>query len=178
MVRVGGTPEGLVIPHPNLCMCSVCLRNSSAQWPTGAVLNTVRYHKQRCCCFCDFLLSVPHINPSAGFPRTGRVRVRIQFTREEHPDFPPFHLPVLSPEEAICDTLRADSESESSVPLLASLLSFLAHSGSSGGSRGGGEGRSLATGGVDGVLCDLLYSVNPAELPDWRLGPLLSGKPF
>lgn len=107
---------------------------------------------------------------SVGFPRAGNVQVSIHFTREENPDFPPFQLPVLSPEEAVCNGLWAESKTESNLPLLASLLAFVAHSGSS------REGRSPSGSGVDSLLCNLLHSVNPDELSDWRLGPLLSGK--
>jgi hypothetical protein len=86
----------------------------------------------------------------------------------ENASFPPFNLPVLSRVEAIFKGLQPENEMESSLPLAASLLAFLAHSERGGGGGGGGE--------YDLILCDLLRSTNPADLLDWRLGPLLSGK--
>ena len=98
------------------------------------------------------------------------MEVSIQFTREEKPQFPRFHLQVLSPLEAAAKLLGAEKW-EASLSVLSALLAFLAQS-----SERWGEGEREAYGDVDGVLCGLLHSVNPVDLVDWRLGPLLSGE--
>lgn len=103
-------------------------------------------------------------SPITAFKTAGNVEVGIQFTREENPLFPRFHLTVLSPLEVAAKVL-ASSRSEGGISVMSALLAYLVYSDP-------GEAES----NVDSVLCSLVHSVDPMDLPDWRLGPLLSGK--
>ena len=64
--------------------------------------------------------------------------------------------------EAIFKVVHSDKQD--TLPLFSSLLSFLAHCN---------EGDNDNT---DKILCSLLQSINPADLTEWQLGPLLCGR--
>lgn len=119
----------------------------------------------------------------AEFSRRGRVEVSVRVMREESVLFPRFPLCVLSPLEAIFSTFHLGvrkeveeeedgrekeeeraKEEELSLSILVSLLAFLTHSSA-----------EYETDMVDSLLSRILWSMPPSSLPDWHLGPLLSG---
>ena len=54
---------------------------------------------------------------------------------------------------------------------MAAIVTYLAHLR---GSERDADASEMAA--ADRALCELLSSINPAELVDWRLGPFLSGE--
>lgn len=84
--------------------------------------------------------------------------------------FPRFHLSILSPVEAVFKSLHSERTEANVSSVLAALLAYMAHSNKT------DRNEMELNPNVDNILSNLFRSINPSDLPDWRLGAFLSGE--